>query len=136
MKVLSRNFLLAITAAAVGGIGFLAAVPDPAAAQDLDMNEIFRCHPTEKVPVERCDEARQLVLSNCTLCHIFVPIVMQQFDEAGWDSLIVRHREANRVDTLSDEQVETIRDYLAANFNPNYDPPELPPELLENWTSY
>jgi hypothetical protein len=135
MNVLRRYFLLAIAAAALSGAGLFAA-PAPALAQDLDMNEIFRCYPTELVPEERCDEARQLLLSNCTLCHIFVPIVMQQFDEAGWDSLIVRHREANRVDTLTDEQVETVRDYLAANFNPNYDPPELPPELLENWTSY
>lgn len=108
----------------------------PGIAQDLDMNEIFRCYPTEEVPEERCDEGRKLVLDNCTLCHIFVPIVMVQFDRQGWQGLIDRHREGGRADQLSDEQVETVTEYLAANFNPDYDPPELPAALLENWTAY
>lgn len=136
MNALRRFLFLAIATLAIGGAGFYAATPSRSIAQELDMNEIFRCHPTDEVPTERCDEARSLILANCTLCHIFVPIVLQQFDKEGWDGLIVRHREANRVDNLSDEQVTTIRDYLAANFNEQYDPPELPAELLQNWTSY
>jgi len=139
MIALRRFLLLAVAVAAIGGAGFFGANPSRSLAQDvgdLDMNEIFRCHPTDEVPVAKCDEARAMILSSCTLCHIFVPIVLQQFDKAGWEGLIVRHREANRVDNLTDEQVTLIRDYLAANFNENYDPPELPEELLNAWTSY
>ncbi|MGE0653881.1 MAG: hypothetical protein AB7P12_19360 [Alphaproteobacteria bacterium] len=105
-------------------------------AGELDMKQIFRCNPTDLVPVARCDEARDLLMNNCTLCHIFVPIVISQFDSDGWWGLLARHVEGNRVDQLSKEQIETIHDYLTANFNPSLDPPELPPALLENWTSY
>lgn len=106
----------------------------PARAQDLDMEEVFRCHETPEVPAETCNEARSLILDNCTTCHAFVPIVLQQFDAEGWNGLLDRHRP--RVPQLSDEQIETIGAYLAANFNPDYEPPELPPELLEQWTDY
>lgn len=111
----------------------------PGLAQDaetLDMNVVFRCYPTDQVPEARCDEARELLLNNCTLCHIFVPIVMSQFDASGWRSLLDRHVEGNRADLLSAEQIDTIHAYLTANFNPDLEPPELPAALLENWTSY
>jgi uncharacterized membrane protein len=106
----------------------------PALAQDLDMKKIFRCNETEEVATAECDEARELILSNCTTCHAFVPIVLQQFDRNGWDGLLDRHRP--RVSQLSEEQIETIGSYLAANFNADMPPPELPPALLEQWTDY
>jgi YgiT-type zinc finger domain-containing protein len=108
------------------------AMPVRTVAQDLDMREIFRCTATDTAGVQLCDEARELVLSNCTSCHTFVPIVMQQFDHKGWDGLFGRHRA--RVPQLDDEQVDRMKAYLAANFNPEQPPPELPEALLELWT--
>lgn len=105
-----------------------------ASAQDLDMEEVLRCHGDEPEQQELCAEGREMIVNDCTACHTFVPIVMQQFDRAGWEGLLDRHR--NRVDHLDDDQVATLHDYLAANFNPDQPPPELPPALLENWTSY
>ncbi len=136
LHILFASLLLVAGFAVVGAfVG-----QQPARAQDgvegLDMNEIFRCFQTDPEGVAKCDEARSLILGNCVLCHMFVPIVLQQFDAGGWQSLIDRHRIGNRVDALSDEQVKTIQDYLTANFNPEHEPPELPKELLENWTSY
>jgi uncharacterized membrane protein len=103
-------------------------------AQDLNMNEIFRCTPSEKVNTAMCSEARDLILNNCTNCHAFVPIVLQQFDEAGWNGLFDRH--ADRSPQLTQSQVRDMKSYLTANFNPELDPPDLPQELLDLWTSY
>ena len=105
-----------------------------AVAQNLDLNEIFRCVPSEKVNETLCGEARDLIIDNCTICHAFVPIVMQQFDEQGWDGLFDRH--ADRSPQLSVTQVADMKKYLAENFNSSLDPPELPPALLDLWTSY
>lgn len=118
----------------IGAVLVLFAFLGAGMAQDLNMEEIFRCHGEEPEQTELCGEARELIIDNCTACHTFVPIVMQQFDREAWEGLLDRHRD--RVDHLSDEQVATIHDYLAANFNPDQPPPELPPELLENWTDY
>jgi hypothetical protein len=106
----------------------------PAVAKDLDMKKVFRCQATDKAGVAACDRARNLILNNCTSCHAFVPIVLQQFDVAGWGGLLSRHR--SRVPQLSDAQVAEIKAYLAANFNASLPPPDLPAELLKEWTSY
>lgn len=136
----TRNYFIALLAALIAAGGSTLIGLRHGAAQDalpeLDMNAIFRCFQTEPEAIAKCDEARGLILNNCTLCHIFVPIVLQQFEPPGWQSLIDRHRIGNRVDALTDEQVKTIQDYLTANFNPDHPPPDLPAELLENWTSY
>ena len=108
----------------------------PAQAQDLNMDQIFRCTEHEEVDQEHCAEARQIILNNCTVCHTFAPIVMQQWTEGEWRGLLDRHVGGGRVDQLSAEQVDTIHAYLAANFNEELPPPELPPALLETWTSY
>lgn len=106
----------------------------PAHAQNLDMDEIFRCTPTANVSAAQCGEARDLILNNCTICHAFVPIVLQQFDEPGWDGLFDRH--ADRSPQLTASQTQKMVKYLAANFNSSIDPPDLPQELLDLWTSY
>ncbi len=106
-----------------------------AQAQQLDLDEVFRCS-GETVPQEDCLASREVILNSCTTCHTFVPIVMQSFDENGWRGLLTRHVENGRVSQLSAEQVETLRLYLAENFNGDLPPPELPPALLETWTSY
>tara|TARA_Y100000817_G_scaffold294361_1_gene268192 strand:+ start:345 stop:782 length:438 start_codon:yes stop_codon:yes gene_type:complete len=103
-------------------------------SQDIDMEEIFRCSPSAEIGPEECSEARDLILNSCTLCHAFVPIVLQQFDRSGWDGLFDRH--ADRSPELSADQIEDMKSYLAANFNPSIDPPDLPTYLLDLWTSY
>lgn len=104
-------------------------------AQQLDLDEVFRCS-AETVSQEDCLASREVILNNCTTCHTFVPIVMQGFDGNGWRGLLTRHVENGRVSQLSAEQVETLRLYLAENFNGDLPPPDLPPALLETWTSY
>lgn len=122
-------------AAALMVLGFLSMpLGQNAQAQDLDLDEIFRCSPTASVNEAQCGEARDLILNNCTICHAFVPIVLQQFDEPGWDGLFDRH--ADRSPQLTEEQTQKMVKYLAANFNQSIDPPDLPQELLDLWTSY
>jgi len=117
----------------VGGLlqlGFAA----PAQAQSVNLQEIFRCVENDTVGTEECDRARTLVIDNCTVCHSFVPIVLQQFDSGAWRGLLDRHRD--RVVQLNDQQVDEIHAYLTVNFNEDLPPPEVPPALLENWTDY
>jgi mono/diheme cytochrome c family protein len=116
-------------------LGMTAGTP-PVMAQDIDLDAIFRCAATDDAGKAACLEGRNLILNNCTVCHTFVPIVMQSFDVDGWTGLLDRHRQNGRVNQLSDAQVQAIHDYLSANFNGTLPPPELPPELLATWTSY
>lgn len=106
----------------------------PATAQDLDLDLIFRCE--GGLEPEHCAAAREDILNNCTVCHTFVPIVMQQWDENEWRGLLDRHVGNDRVAQLSEEEVEAIHAYLSNNFTRGLPPPELPPALLETWTSY
>jgi len=117
-------------------VGFVTLVLSPVTtqAQDLDMESILRCHTDEPEGQALCDEGRNIIIENCTACHTFVPIVLQQFDEAGWKGLLDRHHA--RASALSEEQFETLGNYLALNFNEEQEPPELPAELLNNWTAY
>ncbi len=133
----NRVVLRWIFAAAAFGLVVLGGVvsrPSSTPAQVIDLNSILRCTADEQGGRLVCAEARELILNNCTSCHTFVPIVLQQFDEGGWRGMIARHRE--RAPQLTDAQVDTIRTYLAANFNEALEPPELPPALLKAWTDY
>ena len=123
------------TAVALGLALSSPAFAPAAIAQQLDLDEVFRCS-AETVPQEDCLASREVILNSCTTCHTFVPIVMQSFDENGWRGLLTRHVENGRVSQLSADQVETLRLYLAENFNGDLPPPDLPPALLETWTSY
>lgn len=124
------------TGAALAALLVTLAAYAPAAAQDVNLDEIFRCAATDDAGKAQCSEARGLITNNCTICHTFVPIVMQSFDAAGWTGLLDRHRQNGRINQLSPEQVTAIHDYLSANFNGSLPPPDLPPELLATWTSY
>lgn len=126
------TFLVALLTLLSGAV----LVATPTRAQDIDLDQIFRCSATEDAGVANCAQARDLILNNCTVCHSFVPIVMQQFDTDGWTSLLDRHVGGGRVNQLSPEQVQSIHDYLTENFNGELPPPELPPALLSTWTSY
>ena len=128
---------LALVFAGAHAMGAGVAWPAVAAEQaSVDLNKVFRCAAKDKAGTDSCLKARDLLLNNCTVCHTFVPIVMQQFDSNGWNSLLERHVAAARTNQLASKDITVIHDYLAANFNGKLPPPELPPALLETWTSY
>ena len=89
----------------------------------LDMDEIFPPGP-----------GRDLVLNNCQICHVWVPIVTLQMDETQWARNGSEHRD--RVELVSDEDFELMYGYLRTTFTPDRPVPELPAALLEAWTSY
>lgn len=89
----------------------------------VDIDEIFPAGP-----------GRDLLLNNCQNCHVWVPIVILQMDEAAWFRNSLDHR--SRVEGLSDEEFELLYDYLSSTFTPDRPIPELPAALLEAWTSY
>jgi hypothetical protein len=75
--------------------------------------------------------ARDRILSSCTSCHTFAPVVLSQYTEEEWDAVLGRHR--GRVTDLSDEDYAQISEFLKAHYNPDNDPPELP-EALRNYS--
>jgi len=125
-----------LVAAAALAAASLVAGGTPQAQDGVNLDEIFRCAATDDAGKAHCMEARGLIINNCTVCHTFVPIVMQGFDAAGWTGLLDRHVQNGRVNQLSTEQVAAIHAYLSENFDGSQPPPELPPELLATWTSY
>src|SRR5690606_37567605 len=84
IMIKTANLLAALAAMLLGA----ATMALPAQAQQLDLDQVFRCAATEDAGIANCAEARDLILNNCTVCHTFVPIVMQQFDSNGWTSLL------------------------------------------------
>jgi hypothetical protein len=79
-------------------------------------------------------EGRELVLSNCTNCHVFTPIVILQMSENEWRRNSVHHREW--LLGVSDEDYATLYAYVIEHFGPDDPVPELPQALLDAWTSY
>ena len=79
-------------------------------------------------------EGRDILLNNCQSCHTWVPVVVLGMNEEEWARWRQEHRQ--RVPGLSDERFEILYDYLVTNFNPNTPVPDLPPALLESWTTY
>lgn len=77
---------------------------------------------------------RELAVMGCTGCHNFVPLVILQFTPEEWERNARDHRE--RVSSMSDEDYQILYDYLTENFGPDDPVPELPQELLDQWTSY
>jgi hypothetical protein len=101
-----------------GGTGGGAAAPSK-----VDLEAIFPPGP-----------GREVVLGSCQNCHTFVPIVILQMDKDAWRRNSLDHRD--RVTTLSDEQFNQAYTYLTENFGPHRPVPQLPPELLQSWTTY
>lgn len=94
-----------------------------AAPSKVDLGAIFPPGP-----------GREVVLGSCQNCHTFVPIVILQMDKDAWRRNSLDHRD--RVATLSDEQFNQAYTYLTQNFGPHRPVPQLPPELLQSWTTY
>ena len=125
---------LLVVAAACGGSGSSSGRPEgpqfsepasdvPTDAEVVDIDAIFPAGP-----------GRDLLLNNCQNCHVWVPIVILQMDEDAWYRNSLEHRD--RVESLTDEDFETLYDYLTTNFTPDTPVPELPAGLLEAWTGY
>ena len=55
-------------------------------------------------------------------------------DKNSWRRNSLEHR--GRVEALSDEDFETLYEYLSSTFTPERPVPELPGGLLEAWTTY
>ena len=102
-----------------------------AKGEDLDLQRIFRCVASDAASRSACDRARETIMFNCTVCHLFVRIVHKQDDAAGWDGTLARHRA--RVPQLTDEQFRAVRDYLVGNFRPDLEPPMLPDSLADQY---
>ena len=138
----SRTFLRAAVLSAAPGAAFAALTaalacggpapesPRPAAAHQpvrdwstFNIRDVFPAGP-----------GRELVLDNCQSCHVLVPILILPLDEAAWHRNSIEHRE--RVEGLDDDDFSTLYDYLATNFTPATPKPELPPALLDTWTTY
>ena len=102
----------------------------PARAQSVDMNVIFNCNaggPLGKQTPEQCAASRDTVLSTCTACHSFVPIVKAHKTDSAWASTLATHRP--RVPDLTDDQFRQLQQFLTAHFNDKLPPPKLPPAL-------
>jgi|FLOH01.1.fsa_nt_gi hypothetical protein len=132
--LLERALALLFSVACIGCVYVASATQSQ--AQQLDIDAIFRCVPSDTVGPEKCLAAREMILNNCTSCHNFAPVVTVQFERGGWHSLLVRHAQDDRMNALSEEDVILVEDYLAENFNDSLPPPELPAAFLEAWTSY
>jgi hypothetical protein len=120
---------LAGAAALVAGAGWVIETPRPAVAQDFDINAVFYCEgkPIGEQTQAECEQARAAFLANCTVCHSFVVTVKAQKDQAGWEAFMNQH--SGRVPELAESDKTLITNFLAAHFNPENPPPQLPPEL-------
>jgi len=110
--------------------------PAPSDAQPTEASDTAGSEPI-RVNIDKIfppGPGRDLVLNNCQSCHVWVPIVVLQMDKAAWYRNSLEHRD--RVEGLSDEEFKVLYDYLSSTFTPDRHVPELPPELLEAWTSY
>lgn len=104
--------------------------PAPVLAQEVNIEEIFWCNegePTGEQSQEECLASRDAVLTNCTSCHTFVPIVKAQKAPEQWSATMQAHRD--RVTDMSDDAYAQLEAFLAAHFNPENPPPTLPPAL-------
>ncbi len=70
---------------------------------------------------------RDLLFDNCTSCHSWVCAVVGQRSAGAWQTVKTTHRQ--RVTALSDQDYNTLFDYLSSNFNDQKPQPDLPPEL-------
>lgn len=134
-----RNARRCVLLLFAGVLMLSAACGGSAPASEADPSEASSTAPTgpDRVNIDEIfppGKGRDLVLNNCQSCHVWVPIVILQMDEAAWYRNSLEHR--GRVAALSDEAFETLYEYLKTNFHPGRPVPELPPALLEAWTSY
>jgi cytochrome c5 len=95
----------------VGGVACLAT---PVAAQ--------RRRPNRPPPVDLPrGPVRQVIIKNCTACHGIDDYAFFALDRAGWQSLLdTKHKTGGPV--ISDQDRNTLLDYLVAKFGPDSKP--------------
>jgi hypothetical protein len=77
---------------------------------------------------------RELVLQYCTNCHNIAPMAIAHKTKDEWYYVFyVDH--VNRA-PISKADYDTIFNYFVDNYPPDRKIPDLPPELLQDWTSY
>ncbi len=77
---------------------------------------------------------RELVLQYCVNCHNIAPIALAHKTKDEWTYLFyVDH--VNRA-PISKADMDAIFNYFVTNYPPDRKIPDLPPELLQDWTSY
>jgi hypothetical protein len=130
-------FILFILCVCAAGLFVFAAIflvrGTPASAQQLDLNAIMPCGTPDvagEQTADQCSAARDLFMQNCTSCHSFIPIVLLQKDETGWDATITHHRPL--VPQLSQADLDLIRQFLKDHFRPDRPVPNLPKALIDN----
>jgi cytochrome c5 len=98
----------------------MAALATPMAAQ--------RRRPNRPPPVDLPKgPVRQVILKNCTACHGIDDYAFFALDRAGWQSLLeTKHKSGGAV--LSDQDLNTLLDYLVSKFGPNSKPFKPPPD--------
>jgi mono/diheme cytochrome c family protein len=92
----------------------IAALATPMAAQ--------RRRPNRPPPVDLPKgPVREIILRNCTACHGIDDYAFFALDRAGWQSLLeTKHKSGGAV--LSDQDRNTLLDYLTTKFGPNSQP--------------
>lgn len=101
-------------------------------AQGVNIEEIFWCEesePTGNQSPEECIASRTALLTNCTSCHTFVPIVTTQKTPEQWRATMEAHRDRVPMTVMGDEEYAQLEEFLVLHFNPENEPPTLPPEL-------
>lgn len=97
----------------------------PAAAQ-------LSGRPTRPQVVRPDGPVWQVIRKNCTLCHGIDDYAFFALDKTGWQSLIETKHKASGGVALSDEDRNTLLDWLSVKFGPNTKPfprTYVPPEI-------
>jgi hypothetical protein len=72
---------------------------------------------------------RDLVLEYCGTCHSLATVVTARKTPAQWGDYM-KNRRAD-LPFLADVDIQTIQDYLVANFTPDQPVPQRPPDVLQ-----
>lgn len=109
----------------------LPATPTPLPATPTPARETTRLNLNEFFPP---GEGQDLVFQNCGNCHNLGAIVVVQFTEEQWQTNANCHWV--RFTGLSEEDFETIYNYLKTHFYPGQQRPDIPEEFLSGWPAY
>lgn len=108
-------------------LAFLAPTP-PVLAQEVNIEEIFWCHEGDmSQSVADCEATRMTILTVCTSCHTFVPVVKAQKLPDEWSATLAAHRQ--KAPDMPADDFDRIQVFLSDHFNPDNPPPTLPPAL-------
>ncbi len=76
---------------------------------------------------------KELVLQYCVNCHNIAPIALAAHSPDQWDAQRIDHGGFVMADK---ETIDKIYEYMKKYYPEGREIPELPPELLTDWTSY